>query len=174
MIDSRPRTVGAVRKNVRMAFAPKYSHEQRAAIVAAVLDDNHTVPAAVKAAERGELGPAFTMPLGTAYSLVAAERERRRPPVTIAELAQRILDRCVRELERIDALPELGRADVHALHGMSRIARIAGPLVPAASPPPGDDAPKPQGLAARIAAHAQSDELAAKVRASRAHAAATP
>lgn len=163
-----------------MPFAPKYSPQQRDAIVRAVLDDDQTVAAAVKAAAQGELGAAFTMPLSTAYSLVADERERRRPPATPAALMQRILKLCDRDIDRIVALPELGPVERRALHQISRITRMAG------SPPmagstrttavlaPGADAESTQGLAARIAARVHADEVADKVRDSRLRAAATP
>lgn len=87
-----------------MAFPRRYSDEQKAAIVWAVLDRDPRLscPKAVAAAQAGELGlPAFTIPKTTAQSIMRDEKHRRlvddnapgsgRTPVDVLEDAAGVL-----------------------------------------------------------------------------------
>ena len=141
-----------------MAFQAKFTDEQRANIVAAVLDDNHTVREALDAAAAGQIGPAFTMTSSTAYSLVAAERKRRRSIYDEADdHVQRLLQLCNRELTRLEGLPALEAADARNLRGVAKANRIVRLIAQdledarrAATPLDGSDEPE-YSLAAWIA-----------------------
>ena len=139
-----------------MAFPKKFSEEQRANIVAAVLDDNHTVREAVDAAAAGEIGPAFTIAASTAHAMVAAERKRRRSIFDIADdQARRLLQLGDRELARLEALPALEPADARTLAGvakMNRVVRLLAEDVEDAREL--DDDPPALSLAVRIASGA--------------------
>ncbi len=160
--EVRRRDVGAIGEDPRMAFQPKYSGEQRAAIIRAVVDEDREVPAVVQAAAAGELGPAFALTPGAAYSIAARERQRRYselPLRTVADdLVRRSLQLMARELDRLEGLPQLGPADVRALRDVWKLARLAttGPLAQpreaAAQDPSTPAGAQRQGLAARIAA----------------------
>ena len=117
-------------------FAPKYAEEERAAIVAAVLDQGLSAPAAVKLAAAGTLegvGHAFEMPAGTARELVRREREDRdyavrATPEGAASIAEAIPGRIVRlldaELARIEKEATDGdKLDTAQLRNIARVHR---------------------------------------------------
>ncbi len=146
-----------------MAFPTKFSDEQRANIVCAVLDDNHTVREAVDAAAAGQIGPAFTITMSTVYSLVAAERKRRRSIFDVADdQAQRLMQLCDRELTRLEALPVLEPADARNMRGIAKTNRIVRLIAAdveetrwAAGDPLDFEEPAP-GLAALIAGEVEA------------------
>lgn len=109
-----------------MAFPAKFTDEQRATIVAAVLDDNHSVREAVDEAASGGFGePAFTIALSTAHSMVAAERKRRRSIFDVADdQARRLLQLCDREMTRLEALSALDPGDARTLAGIAKTNRV--------------------------------------------------
>jgi hypothetical protein len=119
----------------------------------------HTVPQAVEAAAAGELGPAFTITAGAAYSMVAKEREERRSPQDLArEVALVILKRCRRDIAQLERLPQLGAGDVRALRDLTRVMRQAQLLLGEFGPAAGGDDPRAEhpdpslSIAAQIAA----------------------
>jgi hypothetical protein len=146
-----------------VAFPAKFTDEQRATIVAAVLDDNHSVREAVDAAAAGEFGPAFTIALSTAHSMVAAERKRRRSIFDIADdQARQLLRLGDRELARLEALPALEPNDARTLAGVAKMNRqvrlIADDVRDArrAAGPLEYDDPPAWSLASRIASEAEA------------------
>lgn len=147
----------------------KFTDEQREAISCAVLDDNHTVLQAVRAAASGEFGPAFTISPSTAYTIVADERERRRPPGDVADIIadvrHRMLQRCDLELARLEKLAELNPDDVRALRDLSKVVRQVSELTcsgrdgdTAGDPEDAEGQPPSTSFASRIAARAAAVE----------------
>lgn len=95
-------------------FAPRYSDEQKTAIVAAILDDEFPAQDAVDRASAGELGlPPFDMPISTARGYVTRARQKRtREELVQLErkqpgAARTIADRAYEVLEKeLDAIIE--------------------------------------------------------------------
>jgi len=153
-----------------MPFGPKYTPEQRAAVVGAVLDDGHTVPAAVKAAALGELGAPFTVTPGAGYSMIAKERKARRsdeavlgPYAMADDITRRVVALCDREVRRLEALPPpLEAADRRALRDLVKILRMVEAPTDESPTTAGrddmDDDETPLGLAARIASHGEEPD----------------
>jgi len=104
----------------------RFAEDQRQVIAHAVLDDDHTVCDAIAAAAAGEFGLApFTIRAATVDRIVAEERERRRPIGEIAEdIDRRIMALCLREIGRLEQLPQLGADDALALQRLEETTRL--------------------------------------------------
>jgi hypothetical protein len=110
-------------------WTPKYTPQQREAIIAAVLDDHIKVPQVIQLASQGELGDLepFTVPLSTAYGIVDKERRRRHANRSVQqqvdELFDTMLARTAHELANLIAKPKLTATEVTQLRNWLRLAR---------------------------------------------------
>jgi hypothetical protein len=110
-------------------MAPRFTPEQKAAIVRAVVDGGLSQLRAIAAAERGELDGvgSFKMSRGHLSGLVKREKQKRLIANTSAseidELSGRIVAAALTEIARIEKLKALRPRDVEQLRKLTSIVR---------------------------------------------------
>jgi hypothetical protein len=133
-------------------FQRKYSDEQRAEFIRAVLDHGLSVPAAITAAARGDLEiPPFEMSRAVGYELVREarterEQERLADPSAIADNISRIACRVVqladRDLRQLEAEAQAGKpVQLNRLKTLAQVVRSlhgVGPRKTSQKPPPSE------------------------------------
>ena len=149
-------------------FQQKYTEEQRHAIVAAVVDGNQRVGAAVKAAAEGRLAglPAFDFNEHSARYYVSEERRKRRGQslkivsrtrldAAVAELATRSIGVLEHELTKLERDTRRKPADIGRIADIVRVLRelrnLARASEPKATAKPAETPNETKRLAAELA-----------------------
>ena len=134
-------------------LSPDYSEEERAAVVAAVLEHGLSAREAAEAAAAGELGlDPFEPSTSTVQGWVVQHKRREVVDASGHEEAERVRATAQKTIGRIEAMDSPSPKDLTALREALRAVNAADRAAPRPPPPKKEMSPEGRALLARMLA----------------------